>query len=105
MRIQQVVSNNQNVSFNGYRNLSNEILKSDRKGLINIAEYFHNASSAELKEITNSNPTAIKKLTEAIEGVITRKKCYLADGAKYAKEKAVELDKKAAQRQSLFTIA
>jgi len=99
------INNQTNVSHNGYRNLSNEIIKSDRKGLINIAEYFHNAPKSELNEITNSNPTALKKLTEAIEGVITRKKCYIADGANFAKEKAVELDKKAAQRQSLFGIA
>ena len=105
MRIQPVVSNNQNLSFNGYRNLSDNILKSDRKGLINLAEYFHNAAESELKEITNSNPKALNRLVDAIEGVITRKKCYIADGSAFAKKKAEELDTKAAHRQELFAIA
>jgi len=99
MKVQAITLNTKkNVSLNGYRNLSKDILNPDRKVLINIAEYFHNAPETELKQITNSDPVALKILKEAIDGVIIRKKCYLADGAPFAKERAVELDKKAASR-------
>ena len=99
MEIQAISLNGQkNMSFNGYRNLSNEILHSDRKGLINLAEYFHKSSEKELNQITNSDPKALKILKGAIDCVITRKKCYIADGASFAKERADALDKKAASR-------
>ena len=103
MKIQSITLNNPcKPKFSGYRNLSAEILKSDRGGLINLAEYFHTASEAELNQITRSDKTALKVLKEAIDGVITRKKCYIADGASFAKERAEALDKKAASRTDYF---
>ena len=97
--------NNVNPKFNGYRDLSKQILSSDRAELINIAEYFHNASEAELKQVTRSSSAALNKLMDAIGGVLTRKKCYIADGASFCKQRAEALDKKAAERESLFTVA
>lgn len=92
--------NNQfsNPKFAGYQDLSKKILSSDRAGLIDIAEYFHTAGENELKEITGSNKSALEKLNEAIKMVITRKKCYIADGASFCKQRAEALDKKAAER-------
>ena len=89
-------------SFNGLRNLSQEILKSDRRGLINIAEFFHNSSEEELHEITRGNKNAYDMLKEAIDGVITRKKCYIADGAEHFKQKARELSEKAMSRKLYY---
>ena len=88
--------------FAGCHDLSKKILKSDRAELINMAEYFHTAEEKELKQITGSNQGALEKLTEAIKMVVTRKKCYIADGASFCKKRAEELDKKAAQRSFLF---
>jgi len=99
MKIQPIASYNQTTaSFYGYHNLSKKILNSDRKELINLAEFFHTSSENELKEITGSNEKAYALLKEAIEGVITRKKCYLADGSSFAAKRAEELDKKAVCR-------
>ena len=85
-------------SFAGYRDLSKTILNSERKDLINLAEIFRKSSESELKEITKSDNKAYNLLKSAIDGVITRKKCYLADGAAFCKERAKELDAKAEQR-------
>lgn len=94
--------NKVNTNFTGYRDLSKKILSSDRAELINIAEYFHTAEEAELKQITGSNPDVLNKLKEAIKGVITRKNCYIADGANFCKQRAEALDQKAAQRKSFY---
>ena len=100
MNIQQIGVNNQ-TAFGAYRDLSSKILKSDRESLINLAEYFHTASDVELKEISGSNSSAMSKLKSAIAAVITRKKCYIADGASFCKKRAEELDNKA-QNRGLF---
>jgi len=100
MMIQPISTN-----FKGYYDLSRTILKSDRKELINIAEFFHTAPENELQQITKYDKDAYSKLKEAIDGVITRKKCYIADGSSFCKQRAEELDKKAASRQSFFATA
>lgn len=97
--------NSVNQSFTGYRDLSRKIMSSNRQDLINIAEYFHTATGSELKQITGSNPAAMGKLMGAIECVLTRKRCYIADGASFCKQRAEELDKKAAERSKIFAIA
>ena len=91
-------------SFNGLRDLSKEILNPDRRELINIAEFFHNSSEKELHEITRTNKDAYRMLKEAIDGVITRKNCYIADGAEHFKQKAKELNQKAASRFNYFLV-
>ena len=106
MKIQPVTLNNQNnVSLNGYRNLSNEILKSNRQELINIAEFFHNATDNEIKQITKNSDKAYNLIKEAIDGVVTRKKCYVADGSIFCKQRAIDLDNKAASRSKFFAQA
>lgn len=87
-----------NRNFTGYRNLSEKIINSDSKGLIELAEYFHKAEEKELNQITGANPSALSKLKEAISKVIVRKKCYIADGSSFCKQRAIDLDKKAAER-------
>lgn len=108
MKIQSISSNNyliekpNQVSFNSYRDLSKLIEKSNRKELISIAEYFHNASEDELHQITKSSPKAYKLIKEVVNGVITRKKCYMADGAGYLKKLASDLDTKASKRYIFY---
>ena len=97
MNVQSVTSYNQR-SFSGYRDLSSEIINSDRKGLINIAEYFFNASEKELQDITKSDKSAYRLIKEAVDMVATRKRCYIADGSSFCKKRAEEMDKKASQR-------
>ena len=94
MMVQPVTTN-----FKGYCDLSGKILKSDRKELINLAEFFHTAPKNELQQITKSSKEAYAKLKEAISRVITRKKCYLADGASYFSREAKKLDNKAENRK------
>lgn len=101
MKIQPISVNDQ-LSFGGYRNISKSILNSDRKELINIAEFFHSAQEKELQELTGLNQSALKKLKEAINGVVMRKKCYISDGSSFCKQKAEELEQKAAQRHSFY---
>ena len=93
MKVQPISAN-----FKGYQDLSSIILKSERNELINIAEYFHTAPERELHQITRTSKDAYAKLKEAVSGVIVRKKCYIADGAGFCKERAKELDNKAANR-------
>ena len=97
MNVQPIATNNVS-SMGHYHDLSNLILKSERKDLIKIAEMFHKSPENELREITKSDENAYKILKEAIDGVITRKKCYLADGSSFCKQRAKELDAMASNR-------
>ena len=99
MRIQPMAQNSPSTKFAcKYHDLSNKILKSERKDLINLAEIFHTATEKELKQITKSDSKAYETIKSAIDMVNVRKKCYLADGSSFCKQKAKELDSKAATR-------
>ena len=98
MQVQPITNNNVS-SMGRYHDLSKTILNSERKDLIKIAELFHKSPENELKEITRSDEKAYKMLKEAIDGVITRKKCYLADGSSFCAQRAKELDALTSQRR------
>ena len=100
MRVQPIISNNK--SFLGYKDLSKTILNAERKDLINLAEIFHKSSEQELREITKSDNKAYDLLKTTIDGVITRKKCYIADGSSFCKQKASELDAKTEQKLQYY---
>lgn len=100
MRVQPIAQHNNLTmrSARGYHDLSKKIFSSDRKDLINLAEFFHTAADKELKQITKSDNKAYDLLKSAIDMVKTRKNCYLADGSNFCKQRAIDLDKKAAAR-------
>ena len=85
-------------NFKGYHDLSSKILNSNRKQLINYAEYFYTAPESEIQQVTRSSKEANAKLKEAIQLVVTRVKCYLADGSSYCKQRVEELKNKADSR-------
>ena len=85
-------------NFKGYPDLSNKILNSNRKQLINFAEYFYTAPETEIQQVTRSSKEANAKLKEAIQLVATRVKCYMADGSSYCKQSVEELKNKANSR-------
>ena len=93
MRTESISTN-----FKGYHDLSNNILKCNRKQLMHYAEYFYTASENEIQQITRSSKEANTKLKEAIKCVVTRINCYLADGSNYCRQKAAELKQKASTR-------
>ncbi len=93
MRTESISTN-----FKGYHDLSNNILKCNRKQLMHYAEYFYTASENEIQQITRSSKEANAKLKEAIKCVVTRVNCYLADGSNYCRQKAAELKQKASTR-------
>ena len=102
MKIQPVMQNNTfTPSSRGYKNLSKQILNSERAELIDLAERFHTASEKELKEIAGSNNKAYDMIKSAVDMVNVRKRCYLADGSSFCKQRAIELDSKAETR-SMF---
>ena len=85
-------------NFQGYHDLSDKILKCNRKQLMHYAEYFYTASEREIQQVTRSSKEANAKLKDAIKAVVTRVNCYLADGSNYCKQKAAELKQKASTR-------
>ena len=98
MRIESVQNDISMQSARRYQDLSQKILKSERKDLIDLAEFFHTAKEKELRQVTESDNKAYEMLKSAIDMVITRKKCYLADGSSFCAQRANDLDIKAANR-------
>ena len=99
MKIQPVMQNNNVIpSSRGYKDLSKQILNSERADLIDLAERFHTASEKELKEITKTSNKAYDTLKSVIDMVNIRKRCYIADGSSFCAQRAKELDSKAETR-------